>query len=335
MTNLINTATFPETVTEGLKTALEENRFPHALLIYGSNGLGKKGLALSIAASLLCEKKNYMKACDCSPCTRIWGEGHPDVKLFPEEGGSTIKVDHIRELIGWARFKPFEANRKVLILDEVENLSDEALNAFLKLLEEPPANTTLLLLATQPSRLRKTFLSRCFQVPLRPLPATRLKDALLNQGLNDAEAHFVSLSSEGFAEAANEMVEAEVFKSIDSKLTKLLSSYSYEIVEDVLAGKSSAKAADKRGEVKGYLDAAQKFLRDVSLWMSLEGESKGQIFFEHRIDWIKKQALQETCDTLYSKQNQLEVLRRNLERYANPRITLMRISEIMGEPIIG
>jgi len=331
----MNLSAFPETLTEGLKTSLEENRFPHALLIYGSNALGKKGLALGIAASLLCEKGNYLSSCDCSPCVRIWGEGHPDVKLFPEEEGVTIKVDHIRELIGWARFRPFEADRKVLILDEVENLSDEALNAFLKLLEEPPANTTLLLLATQPTRLRKTFLSRCFQVPLRPLPAKRLKDVLLNKGLNDAEAHFVSLSSEGFAETAEEMVANEDFKSIDSKLTKLLSSYSYEIVEEVLGGKSSATAADKRGEVKGYLDAAQKFLRDVSLWMNLGAESEGQIFFEHRLDWIKKQAAQETCDTLYSKQNQLEVLRRNLERYANSKITLMRISEVMGEPIIG
>lgn len=326
----------PRSLWESLKTSLQKGRFPHALLITGPDGVGKMNMAIAVSAGLLCSENKGPENCGCSSCRRIQEGNHPDFRLIEDEGEATLKVDQIREAIVWAALRPFEGKNKVMVLESVERLSEEALNAFLKLLEEPPRSTFLILLTDQPARLKQTLLSRCFQIAVKPADAAGIHKRLAKKGIDEDEVHYVSFISGGINKKAEELLEEGAFEEDSSKLELLLSRYSYELADEFLGTSSGrSKPEVKRELVADFLRIAQTFLRDVLLWKTMGDEADSSLFFKHRIHWVRKKAGTETESSLSAKLAQLEDVRRSLERYGNPKLTLMTLSEIMGEPLIG
>ena len=144
-----------------------QQQLPHALLLTGGYGLGKGEFAMQFARSLLCGQPDRQgHACQqCASCQRFNAGTHPDLlRIEPEEAGKQIKVDQIRQLIGEMALASHYAGYRVLILDPAEAMNSNAANSFLKTLEEPPANSVLLLVSAQPSRLPATIRSRCQQL---------------------------------------------------------------------------------------------------------------------------------------------------------------------------
>jgi DNA polymerase-3 subunit delta' len=326
----------PTALWEHLKKSIQKKRFPHALLIIGPEGVGKKNLAVGLASLLLSPAGKSLEDCSSAGCRRIQEGNHPDIKWFEDEGEATIKVSQIREAIGWAGLRPFEGENKVLILESVERLSEEALNAFLKLLEEPPASTFILLLAENPAELKKTLLSRCFQISLKPLSKGNIKERLIQKGVSENEAHYVSLFSRGIYKKAEELVSESRFEEDNSKLEMLLSRYSHELVDEVLGTLSGSRKPDaKRNEVGEFLRIAQTFIRDVLIWKKGGAQAEGSLYFKGCIEWIREKSQSENERSLLSKSAHLEELRRGLDRYANPKLSLMAISETIGQPLLG
>ena len=154
---------------EILLRASRENIVSHSYLFSGPDGIGKKLIALEFAKLLNCQKRdssqygNFDKTtCECGSCKKVDKGIHPDVIYVQYEGVKSIKVEQIREGIEERLFlKSFEGKFKVVIVDEAERMSNGAQNAFLKTLEEPPADSVIILITSNPDALLPTIRSRC------------------------------------------------------------------------------------------------------------------------------------------------------------------------------
>jgi DNA polymerase-3 subunit delta' len=173
-------------------------RWPHALLITGRRGIGKRRLAVQFAKALLCEQpRSDGSACGtCASCGYLAAGAHPDLRLVEpverdEEGNAkrldAILVDRIRELTDFAQLTSHRQRAKVALIAPAEAMNPAAANALLKTLEEPPPATYLLLVSDQWGRLPPTIVSRC-RVLQAPEPDRAAAAAwLAAQGVERAE----------------------------------------------------------------------------------------------------------------------------------------------------
>ncbi len=143
----------------------------HAYLLHGPAGIGKRALADQLMALLLCQRPSAHRACgSCKGCLLLAAHTHPDhYVLEPEEVDKAIRVDQVRQLVGFVTQTAQLGGRKVVVLEPAEAMNLNAANALLKSLEEPAGDTVLLLISHQPSRLLPTIKSRCVQQSC-PLP---------------------------------------------------------------------------------------------------------------------------------------------------------------------
>ncbi|WP_070333693.1 DNA polymerase III subunit delta' [Pseudomonas aeruginosa] len=161
----------------------------HAYLLYGPAGIGKRALAEHWAAQLLCQRPAAAGACgECKACQLLAAGTHPDYfVLEPEEAEKPIRVDQVRDLVGFVVQTAQLGGRKVVLLEPAEAMNVNAANALLKSLEEPSGDTVLLLISHQPSRLLPTIKSRCVQQAC-PLPGAAAGLEWLARALPDEPA---------------------------------------------------------------------------------------------------------------------------------------------------
>ncbi|MBI2976396.1 MAG: DNA polymerase III subunit delta' [Chloroflexi bacterium] len=174
-----------------LNRDLHTDRLRHAYLFAGPAAVGKRTLALAFIQAILCDTR---AACGhCRPCRLVQSGNHPDViTVAPVVSGKTIRtekitIDRIRELNRALSLKPVEAARRIGLVTNFETANDEAANAFLKTLEEPPGNALLILTTDSPELLLPTITSRCEAVTLRPVPLAALRQALTERWRAPAE----------------------------------------------------------------------------------------------------------------------------------------------------
>jgi DNA polymerase-3 subunit delta' len=197
-------------------TALIERRtIPHALLFTGINGIGKGTVAHLFAMAVNCHQRSKgvvdrLPCGVCRSCRRIDGGLHPDVlQVTPQ--GAFIRIDQIRALCNTLALKPYEASMRLAILHDAQMLNPEASNALLKVLEEPPEGTVLILTATQTSDLLPTIVSRCSRIRFNPLRretiVTLLQEGLLreNQQIAPDSANALATMAGGSYAKAIEM----------------------------------------------------------------------------------------------------------------------------------
>ncbi len=161
-----------------LGRARASGRLPHALLLCGCAGLGKRHLAVTLARALLCRTPDGAGlACGtCPACLLLAAGTHPDLRICElginektQKERSAIGVEQIRELIDYLALKPHYAGARVVIIDPADALNASAANALLKTLEEPAPGTLLILVCARPAALPATILSRCQRIDFRPV----------------------------------------------------------------------------------------------------------------------------------------------------------------------
>ena len=163
-----------EKVKEKLSRLIESSRLPHAIVIEGEEGLGKKTLAREIALSLFCKGDEERPCRKCAQCSKVLKNIHPDIIHYYGSGiSNTIAVGTIRELIEDAYIKPNEADYKILILDDCANMNASAQNALLKVLEEPPEYVVIILCVNSKSTLLETVLSRSVVITLEGVDSSQ------------------------------------------------------------------------------------------------------------------------------------------------------------------
>ena len=158
-----------------LKKQVATGRMATAYLFYGDADSKKEELAQALARALLCARREISWYCPCQTCERITKGNHPDVLwLKRDEDTKGIKIDRVRKMIEWAALKPYEAEWKIAVLEEAERLTEEASQALLKTLEEPPQQTVFVLLTEDKSQILETIQSRVFGIRLNSPEADEL-----------------------------------------------------------------------------------------------------------------------------------------------------------------
>jgi DNA polymerase-3 subunit gamma/tau len=166
-----------EHVTRTLKNAITGGRVAHAYLFTGPRGVGKTTVARVLAKSLNCAEGPTVKPCGaCSACTEIAQGTSMDV--IEIDGASNRGIDEIRNLRESVRYASVGGKKKVYIIDEVHMLTQEAFNALLKTLEEPPPHVVFVFATTQPLKVPQTIVSRCQRFDFRRIPAGLISERL-------------------------------------------------------------------------------------------------------------------------------------------------------------
>ena len=180
-------------VREFLRASVVSERVTQAYLFVGPAGSNKTQAAYALAQALLCPKGprgprgGSCGACD--RCGRILRRKHPDVRYFAPAGANGYLVEQVREIVADTALSPIQADKKIYILDRVDQLGAGAANAFLKTLEEPADDVVMILLGRTRESVLPTIVSRCQVVPFRHIPASEAAGIVAqNTGADPAQA---------------------------------------------------------------------------------------------------------------------------------------------------
>lgn len=149
-----------ETVRFELSQAMQSDNFPHALIIDGAAGTGKKTLARIIARYCVCLAEEHKPCGHCAGCIKALHHSHPDICIVDGKASGTLTIDSVRRLRSDAYIMPHEAPKKVYLLLDCDKMQPVAQNALLKILEEPPKNVVFVITVTSANLLLLTVRSR-------------------------------------------------------------------------------------------------------------------------------------------------------------------------------
>ena len=212
-----------EQIIEHLQNAISMGKVSHAYIINGPQLSGKMMIAEAFARALQCEKEGTDGCGECKSCHQADDHNHPDIIYVSHEKPNNISVDDIRtQLNNDIVIKPYSSKYKIYIVDEAEKMNQQAQNALLKVLEEPPGSVLFVLIAENKAALLDTVISRCTVFSLSPpeiseaekylaageeFPPERISSALREAGGNIGVAlAYLSGSSDKAAAAAEEFI---------------------------------------------------------------------------------------------------------------------------------
>jgi len=335
-----------ERVKASLKRMLVTDRLPGALLFVGEEGIGKKRFALEVARALNCRTPKDHEACGvCSSCTRIgklnypqrddadeWAQiiwtDHPDVGLVvaPKR---VLRVEQMRQIEKEANFRPFEGKARVFLIDEADKLNDASANALLKVLEEPPRTSHLILITARPAMLLPTILSRCQMIRFSPLTPAEIETHLTKKKLADNKTARVRARAASGSIGRALSGDLVTFTSQRKAMLKVLNAL--VLSQDraqLLRAAEQLNEAQYKDEFEERLDVLETLIRDA--WMLSLGVNSEQLVNE---DLLAE--LQEISDKLDSSRAadwilQIEDLREALIVNINRKVTTDSLFLVMA-----
>jgi DNA polymerase III delta' subunit len=166
------------------------------MLFCGPEGIGKKDMALVLAKAMNCERKKD-DACEvCSSCKAINAGNFPDViEISPEK--EVIKIEQMRTLRKIAYLKPMMGKKRVFVVVDADKMTEEAANSLLKILEEPPLFSYIILVAQNPFMIMSTIQSRCQVLNFTPVSREEIGKILVEKGFEEKKARIISLLVHG------------------------------------------------------------------------------------------------------------------------------------------
>ncbi len=340
-------------VKDSLRRLLATGRTTGSLLFTGEQGVGKKLFALELAKAFNCRnrigaaaqtkdqrpkaKDQTLDACDeCSSCKRIgrsafapfgkddddksrliWSE-HMDVAMA-RPYKNIIRVPVMRELESESNFRPFEGATRVFIIEDADYMNDQAANALLKTLEEPPPTTHLILTTSNPMALLPTIRSRCQVIRFAPIPHEQIEKFLIDkEAMPTADGKLLARTSRGslgralatdiesYRERREAMLAVLTALALTGDRTRLLRS-----AEDLAAAKD-------RDSYEQQLDVLESLIRDA--WSLALGRPKEMLVNSDLLKPLQSIAAELTSKKAMSWLSQIEELRGALEVNLNRRI---------------
>ena len=195
---------------EMLKRAISGGTLAHAYLFSGPESIGKQLVALNFAKALNCEKGGAEPCNACPPCRRIESRNFIDVQIFAPKGLTRqLKVEQIEQFISQVNLKPFEGKKKVFILSDSDRANVSFQNKILKILEEPPQDTIIVLITSSIDTLLPTIRSRCQILNFSALSVDEVEKQLISEGTAKEEAILAARLSQGQLGKAYQWLEPE------------------------------------------------------------------------------------------------------------------------------
>jgi DNA polymerase-3 subunit delta' len=312
-----------ERVLAHLKTALAKGRLSHAYLFLGPEGVGKESTARALAAALNCTQlRADGDACgECPSCKRLAAGTHPDLTLIvPTSEGHQpqIKIGQIRELRRLTEYPPLGGGWRVVVIKPAEAMNDEAANALLKTLEEPPDRHLLVLTAQVEADLLPTVVSRCHKLAFTPLPLNLVtRELVARRNLTPDRAALLSALSGGSLGRALKLDPEELLAQRRQVLTELA-----QLTGGAISGMLdwAQRLAKSRPELDNFLLMAQLWYRDLLLTHYRAPEN----LLAHRdlLPELDAARSQGTPETWLAQSAALGAAGRHLQANLNPELTL-------------
>lgn len=297
-----------------LTAFLQNGTIPHALLFTGIEGVGREKTAIAFAMACNCvaeipdpaRQTAHWPCGKCKSCRKIETGLHPDI-IRVKPSGPFIKIDQIRSLCQNLALKPYEADRRVVIISDAQAMNPASGNALLKVLEEPPVRTILILTATHTSDLLPTIVSRCQHLRFKPISNTYLQSVLVDKhGLDSGDAMIIAAMAGGSLSRALRMHRTRWTSRRNWLIEEINSSFSGS-TNRLLA--FAEQLAQNKENLPDSLEVMKSWLRDLVVGQICPGRIVNQDLIQ-KIQQIAPtmsiDALLEKIETIQATQNAIQ-----------------------------
>jgi DNA polymerase-3 subunit delta' len=256
-----------------LKNAVMSGNHSHAYILSGEKGSGKMMLAEAFATMLQCENPSDDACMECHSCKQSLSRNNPDIiYVTREEGKANIGVDVVREkIVNDVDIKPYSNKYKIYIVDEAERMNQQAQNAILKTIEEPPEYAIIILLTANHNAFLQTILSRCVLIQMKSVDTESIKNILKNKYETvDYQANMVASFAQGNVGKAIALATDSSFNDVKNRVVSLCKKAGkmeeVQIADKVKAIKEendADKKNDNPDKFEGFMD---QMLDLITLW---------------------------------------------------------------------
>ena len=238
----------------------------HAYIISGDHGSGKSLLAHLFAMALQCSNPEESPCMECRSCRQAQGDNHPDIKEVTHAKPNLISVDEIRQqVVSDVAIRPYQGPYKIYLIEEAEKMNEQAQNALLKTLEEPPSYAVFLLLTSNPAALLDTVRSRCVTLKLRGVKDSLVRKYLIDvAGVDEHRADICAAFARGNIGKGVELARSEEFQSIIADMVGLL-----KYVDEMETYEISAALKEMQKykiSINDFLDLMAVWFRDILMF---------------------------------------------------------------------
>ncbi len=276
-----------ESIILHMQNAITSGKISHAYILHGEEGMGKKLLAGTFAKILQCEEQGILSCNKCKSCLQIDTGNHPDIIWVTHEKAS-IGVEDIRiQLNADIQVKPYNSPYKIYIIDDADKLTEQAQNALLKTIEEPPEYAIVLLLVRNISILLPTILSRCVILNLKPVDKLEIKEFLMEKHqVPDYIAEVAAAFSGGNVGKAIKYASSEEFEQLKSNVLHILKYIDEMELHEVISGLKTLNAT--KNNIEDYIDLMILWYRDVLMFKATMDPDL--LLYKEELTYIKNQA---------------------------------------------
>ncbi len=316
-------------IKDFLKDAAMKSRAPHAMIIEGERGMGKRTLAKLFAMSVLCDANEDKPCGKCRSCNLAALNNHPDIITITHEKPNVVTVDEVRsQIVGDVLIKPYYNKKKIYIFPDAGKMNVNAQNALLKTVEEPPEYVITILLTENKTALLPTILSRCVGFSLNPLSDKTVTDHLISRyDVEPDKAAVCASLSRGSIGRAAEMAESEEFDEIYSDTVELLKNAEKEEFYRIFA--KAKEMASRKEELDTILDLILLWYRD--LLMSKASGDPVSLTFKKETGYIVSKAQNYEYEEINSVFEAIRKTKERLQHNANTEASMdMMLLSIMG-----
>ncbi|MDF2942887.1 MAG: hypothetical protein K0S01_1745 [Herbinix sp.] len=276
-----------ESIIQHLQNAISSHKVSHAYILHGEEGMGKKLLATAFAKTLLCEEGGILSCDRCKSCMQTETSNHPDIMWVTHEKAS-IGVDDIRlQVNADIQVKPYNSPYKIYIIDDADKLTEQAQNALLKTMEEPPEYAIILLLVSNISIILPTILSRSVQLNLKPVDKQAIKEFLMEEHhIPDYMADMAATFSGGNVGKAIKYASSEEFEKMKGDVLHILKYIDDMELYEVISGLKSLTT--NKASIEDYIDLMILWYRDVVMYKATMDPDL--LLYREELTFINKQA---------------------------------------------
>lgn len=276
-----------EEITNHLQSAIKMGKVSHAYIFAGEDGIGKNFVADIFAATIQCEAKKENPCGTCKSCHQAMSGNQPDIKRVTHEK-STIGVDDIRlQINSDIGVKPYASPYKIYIVDEAEKMTEQAQNALLKTIEEPPEYAVIILLTNNVNAFLPTILSRCVILNFKSVEEKEIESYLMNNAkIPDYQAKISAAFACGNLGKALKYASSESFMQLKSDIIHLMKNMNET---DITVIADAVKYfAENKSQVNDCLDLMMLWYRDVLMFKATKDANL--LLYQDELQDISRQA---------------------------------------------